>query len=273
MTIKTYKPITPSRRFMTGLTYEELTKKRPLKSLVSPLPRKSGRSLGKVSVRHRGGRARRLYRLVDFKRDKFEVVGRVAAIEYDPNRSAFLALLHYTDGSKSYILAPHGLKIGDSVISSEKAEIKIGNSLPLVRIPLGLQIHNIELMPGGGGKIVRSAGGVAVLMAREGGYAQLKLPSGEIRRINEKCRATLGQVSNREHGTIKIGKAGRSRHLGIRPTVRGTAMPAGEHPHGGGEGRTGAGRPTETPWGKVAHGKKTRKRGKISDRLIIQRRK
>lgn len=273
MTIRTYKPTTPSRRFMTGLTFEELTKVKPSKALIKALPRHSGRSQGKVAVRHRGGRAKRLYRLVDFKRDKRDIVGKVAAIEYDPNRSAFLALLHYADGAKSYILAPQGLTVGDLVVASEKAEIKVGNSLPLSKMPLGLEVHNIELLPGGGGKIVRSAGGVAVLMSREEGYAQLKLPSGEIRLVHENCWATLGQVSNFEHHTIKLGKAGRSRHLGRRPTVRGTAQPAGEHPHGGGEGRTGEGRPTETPWGKPGRGKKTRKRRKISDRLIIQRRK
>lgn len=273
MAIKSYKPTGPGRRFRTGLTYDELTHQRPERSLVVPLKKHAGRSRGKITVRRRGGRSKRLYRIVDFKRDKREIIAKVMAIEYDPNRSARIALLKYADGEKRYIVSPVALKEGDEVMAGEGAEIKVGNALPLSRVPVGSVIHNIELTPGKGGQLVRSAGSAATLMAREGGNAQIRFPSGEIRIVLERCYATIGQISNPEHAIVKIGKAGRARHLGRRPKVRGTAMPAGEHPHGGGEGRTGPGRPKKTYTGKPAHGKKTRKKKKKSDRLIVKKRK
>lgn len=272
MPVKKYKPTSPGQRFRTTLDYSELDQVKPLKSKTRSLPKKSGRSKGKITVRHKGGRNKRLYREIDFvRREKIGVPATVASLEYDPNRSAFIARLHYRDGAKSYILAPHGLSKGDPVISGEDAPIKKGNALPLQKIPQGTLIHNIEMQPGKGGQIVRSAGQYAVLMSKEGKYSQIKLPSGEIRMFLNSCYATIGQVSNPDHGLIKLGKAGRSRHRGVRPTVRGTAMPAGEHPHGGGEGRTGPGRNTRTAYGKPGQGK-TRKK-KSSDKLIIRRRK
>lgn len=273
MAIERYKPTTPGQRFRTGVSFEDVTAKKPLKAKAKPLPKKAGRSRGKITVRHKGGRHKRLYREVDFKRrDKAGVPARVAEIEYDPNRSAFIARLHYQDGEKRYILAPQGLKVRDMVMAGEDAEIRVGNTLPLRRIPTGSMIHNIELTPSKGGQLVRSAGQSGILMAKEGKYAQIKLPSGEIRLILQECWATLGQLSKAEHKLVKLGKAGRARHLGERPEVRGTAMPAGAHPHGGGEGRTGTGRVPRTVYGKPARGK-TRKKGKKSDRYIVKRRK
>lgn len=273
MSIKAFKPYTPSRRFTSFLRTDELDQKRPEKRLTEPLHKKAGRSHGKVSVRHRGGGHKRLYRRIDFKRDKWGVMARVVALEYDPNRSANIALLQYEDGEKRYILAPTGLKRGDELMSGDDVEIKVGSALPLMKVPIGSVIHNIELMAGGGGRLVRSAGQAATLMAREGGLAQIKLGSGEIRLIHEECLATLGRVSNPDHQNIVLGKAGRVRHRGWRPQVRGTAMPAGEHPHGGGEGRTGTGRPAKTYKGKPAKGKKTRKKNKKSSKMIIQPRR
>lgn len=271
--IKTHKPTSPGIRHRTDLTYAEIAKKKPEKALTLFLKKQAGRSRGKITVRRRGGGAKRLYRVIDFKRDKRDISAKVAAIEYDPNRSANIALLHYVDGEKRYILAPQGLKVGDEVASGEKVEKKVGNAMSLKEMPLGSVIHNIELTVGKGGQLVRGAGNAATLMAKEGGFAQVRLPSGEIHLIKENCYATLGQVGNFEHGAIKLGKAGRVRHLGKRPKVRGTAMAAGDHPHGGGEGRTGPGRPSKTYKGKKAHGKKTRKKKKYSDRSIIKRRK
>lgn len=273
MAIKTYKPTTPGQRFKTGRIFDEITKKKPEKALTTPLPSKAGRNKGKISVRHHGGRVKRLYRIVDFDRKKKDVSARVLAIEYDPNRSANIALLKYEDGEKSYILAPLGLKVGEEVIASEKAEIKPGNALPLSKIPLGSQIHNIEMVAGKGGQLVRSAGEATVLMAKEEGFAHLKLPSREVRKIPLQCWATLGQVGVVEHSLIRLGKAGRARYLGQRPEVRGTAMSAGDHPHGGGKGgRGGEGRHPKTVYGKPAR-KKTRKKGKRSDKYIVKRRK
>lgn len=274
MAIKTYKPTSPGRRGMTVATFEEITKTEPEKSLLVPLRKKGGRNAqGRITVRHRGGGARRLYRKIDFKRDKFGIPARVVSIEYDPNRSARIALLSYADGEKRYILAPLGLKVGDVVMSGPEAEIKVGNALPLKNIPVGTQIHNIELHRGKGGQLVRSAGAAAQLMAKENGYATIRMPSGEMRLINAENMATIGQVGNLEHENISLGKAGRSRHLGIRPAVRGSAMTPRDHPHGGGEGKAPVGMPgPKTPWGKPALGFKTRKK-KPSDRMIIRRRK
>ncbi|MDI9509875.1 MAG: 50S ribosomal protein L2 [Clostridiales bacterium] len=274
MGIKHYTPYTPSRRHMTGSDFTEITATKPEKSLVVSLNRKAGRNnQGKITVRHRGGGARRKYRIIDFKRRKDGVPAKVASIEYDPNRTANIALLHYADGEKAYILAPHGLKVGTSLMSGEKAEIKVGNCLPLANIPVGTQVHNIELYPGRGGQLVRSAGNSAQLMAKEGKYATLRLPSSEMRMVPIICRATIGQVGNVDHELITVGKAGRKRHMGYRPTVRGSAMNPNDHPHGGGEGRTGIGRPgPSTPWGKKALGLKTRKTNKKSNRLIVRRR-
>jgi len=259
---------------MTALTNEELTKKEPERSLTVTIRKKGGRNnTGRITVRHRGGGAKRLYRIIDFKRDKFGIPGRVIAIEYDPNRSANIALIQYADGEKRYILAPVGLKTGDEVMSGEKAEVKVGNALPLRLIPTGTVIHNIELYPGRGGQMVRSAGNLAELMAREGDYALVRMPSKEIRRFRVDCMATVGQVGNVDHGIVSIGKAGRKRHMGWRPTVRGSAMTPRDHPHGGGEGRCPIGMPgPKTPWGKPAYGVKTRK-NKQTDRLIVHRRK
>jgi len=275
MAIKKYKPTSPARRHMSVSTFEELSKVEPEKSLLAPLKKSGGRNAqGKITVRHRGGGAMRKYRIIDFKRYKDGVPAKVATIEYDPNRSANIALLHYADGDKRYILAPNHLKVGDKVESGEGADIKVGNALPLKSIPVGTVVHNIEMKPGKGGQIARAAGNSAQLMAKEGKYALLRLPSGEIRYILIECRATVGQVGNLDHENISIGKAGRTRHMGIRPTVRGSAMNPNDHPHGGGEGRAPIGRPGPvTPWGKPALGYKTRQKNKASDKMIVKRRK
>lgn len=259
---------------MTGATFEEVTKKEPERSLLVPLKKKAGRSSqGRITVRHRGGGAKRMLRVIDFKRDKLGVPGRVAAIEYDPNRSARIALINYADGEKRYILAPLGLKVGDTIQAGSDAEIRMGNALPLRAIPTGTAIHNIELHRGKGGQLVRSAGASAQLMAKEDSYAQVRMPSGEIRRIHIDCYATIGEVGNVDHQHIKLGKAGRSRHLGWRPTVRGSAMSPSDHPHGGGEGRAPVGLPgPKTPWGKPALGYRTRRK-KVSDSMIVKRRR
>ena len=274
MAIKTYNPYTPSRRHMTGSDFSEITKKKPEKSLVTSLKKNAGRNnQGKITVRHRGGGSRRKYRLVDFKRKKDGVPATVIGIEYDPNRSANIALIAYADGEKSYILAPEGLAVGSKVMNGPEAEVRVGNCLPLQYIPVGTQVNNIELHPGKGGQMVRSAGNGAQLMAKEGKYATLRLPSGEMRMVPMICRATVGVVGNGEHNLINIGKAGRKRHMGIRPTVRGSVMNPNDHPHGGGEGKTGIGRPGPcTPWGKPALGLKTRKKNKQSNKLIVRRR-
>ncbi len=274
MALKVYKPTSPGRRGMTGATFEEITKARPEKSLLLPLRKRAGRNdQGRITVRHRGSGAKRRLRLLDFKRDKFGVPGRVAAIEYDPNRSAYIALIYYADGEKRYILAPSGLSVGDTIKSGNDAEVKPGNTLPLKLIPTGSQIHNIELERGRGGQLVRSAGAAAQLMEKEGEYALVRLPSSEVRRIRSECLATIGQVGNVDHQSIKLGKAGRKRWLGWRPTVRGSAMNPRDHPHGGGEGRSPIGMPgPKTPWGKPALGYRTR-RPKASDRMIIKRRR
>ena len=274
MGIKTFNPYTPSRRAMTSLDYADVTKSTPEKSLVTSLNKNSGRNnQGKITVRHRGGGSRRKYRIIDFKRKKDGIPATVIGIEYDPNRTANIALICYADGEKAYILAPNGLKDGMTVMNGEKAEIKLGNCLPLANIPIGTEIHNIELYPGKGGQLVRSAGNTAQLMAKEGKYATLRLPSGEMRMVPIVCRATIGQVGNVEHDLVNIGKAGRKRNMGIRPTVRGSVMNPNDHPHGGGEGKTGIGRPGPcTPWGKPALGLKTRKKNKQSNKLIVRRR-
>jgi len=271
--LKVYRPTSPGRRGMSGSTFEEITKSKPEKSLLLPLRKKAGRnSQGKVTVRHRGGGAKRSLRIIDFKRDKVGVPGRVTAIEYDPNRSANIALVYYADGAKRYILAPLGLSVGDAIKTGSEAEIKPGNALPLKLIPSGTLIHNIELEQGRGGQLVRSAGAAAQLMAKEGEYALVRLPSGEVRRIRSDCQATIGQVGNIDHQGIKLGKAGRKRWLGVRPTVRGSAMSPRDHPHGGGEGRCPIGMPgPKTPWGKPARGFRTRK-PKPSDKMIVKRR-
>ena len=274
MAIKVYKPTINSRRNMSVIDYSSLSKVAPEKSLLAPLNKKAGRnSYGRITVRHRGGGNRRKYRIIDFKRNKFDVEAIVKTIEYDPNRSAFIALIEYTDGEKAYILAPEGLKVGYKVVSGENADIKIGNALPLTHIPVGTFVHNIELYPGRGAQLARSAGNMAQLMARENGYALLRLPSNELRNVPETCMATIGQVSNPDHFNVKIGKAGRKRNMGWRPTVRGSVMNPNDHPHGGGEGKSPVGRPgTVTPWGKPALGYKTRKHKKQSDKLIVRRR-
>lgn len=273
MGVKNFRPTTPSRRHMTVLSREELTNKEPEKSLTYSLKSKAGRnSYGRLTVRHRGGGHKRLYRIIDFKRNKEGVPAKVAAIEYDPNRSANIALLHYIDGTKAYIVAPNHLKVGDIVEAGNNADIKTGNALLLKDIPVGSLIHNIELKPGKGGQLVRSAGTVAQLMAKEGNYAHVRLPSGEVRLIHQNCKATIGQVGNLEYENIKIGKAGRSRWLGIRPSVRGSVMNPSDHPHGGGEGRAPVGRKYPvSPWGKIAIGGKTRRK-KASDKMIIRKR-
>jgi large subunit ribosomal protein L2 len=272
MAVKQFKPTSPGRRFVTVSTFEEITKKEPEKSLLTPLKKTGGRNArGKITVRHRGGGHKRMYRAIDFKRDKDGIPAKVAAIEYDPNRAARIALLHYADGEKRYIIAPHGLQKGMTVISGPAADIKVGNCLPLKNIPLGTLVHNVEVNPGGGGQLVRSAGGAAQVMAKEGRYVTLRLPSGEMRMVLEECRATVGQVGNLEHENITIGKAGRARWLGIRPTTRGVVMNPVDHPHGGGEGKSPIGRHPVTPWGKPALGARTRKK-KPSDRLIVKRR-
>jgi large subunit ribosomal protein L2 len=273
MATKKYKPTSPGRRFVTVSDFQEITAVEPEKSLLRPLKKRGGRNQqGRITVRHRGGGHKRLYRVIDFKRDKDGVPGRVASIEYDPNRSANIALINYADGEKRYIIAPAGLQVGQEIMSGPQADIKVGNALPLRNIPAGVLIHNLELYPGQGGKMIRAAGGAAQLMAKEGDYAHVRLPSGEVRLFHLDCRATIGQVGNVEHENIVIGKAGRSRWLGIRPTVRGVVMNPVDHPHGGGEGRSPIGRNPVTPWGKPALGAKTRKRKKASDRLIVKRR-
>src|SRR5690554_1050499 len=273
MAVKKFKPMTPGQRGMTGATFEEITKTRPEKSLIRPLRKTGGRNMyGRITVRHRGGGHRRHIRIVDFKRDKRNIPARVAAIEYDPNRTARLALLHYADGEKRYIIAPLDLRVGDTVLAGEKAEVRPGNSLPIANIPVGTMIHNIELKEGRGGQMVRSAGTSAQLLAKEGDYAQIRLPSGEVRLVRQACYATIGQVGNVDHGNIKLGKAGRKRHMGIRPTVRGSAMSPRDHPHGGGEGLQGIGMPgPKSPWGKPTLGYKTR-RNKKTDQYIVRRR-
>ena len=274
MAIKVYKPTINSRRNMSVIDYSGLSKVAPEKSLLAPLNKKAGRnSYGRITVRHRGGGNRRKYRIIDFKRNKFDVEGIVKTIEYDPNRSAFIALVEYADGDKAYILAPEGLKVGYKVISGENVDIWPGNALPLTSIPVGTFVHNIELYPGRGAQLARSAGNQAQLMAREDGYALLRLPSNELRKVPENCMATVGQVSNPDHFNVKIGKAGRKRNMGWRPTVRGSVMNPNDHPHGGGEGKSPVGRPGPvTPWGKPALGYKTRKHKKQSDKLIVRRR-
>ena len=275
MGIKTYKPYTPSRRQMTGSDFSEITKSTPEKSLTVSLKKNSGRNnQGKITCRHRGGGSRRRYRLIDFKRNSFDGMNAtVLSIEYDPNRTANIALISYDNGVKSYILAPEGLKVGDKVMSGPTAEIRVGNCLPLAGIPVGSMVHNVELIPGKGGQMVRAAGNGAQLMAKEGKYATLRLPSGEMRMVPSECRATVGIIGNGDHNLINIGKAGRKRHMGIRPTVRGSVMNPNDHPHGGGEGRSPIGRPgPSTPWGKPALGYKTRKHKKQSDKLIVRRR-
>ena len=273
MAVKIYKPTSPGRRGMTGATFEEITKSKPERSLLRPLRKKGGRDFtGSISVRHRGGGARRHLRLIDFKRNKLDIPAKVAAIEYDPNRSARIALLYYVDGEKRYIIAPLELKVGDTVIAGKNAEIRPGNALPLGNIPLGTLIHNIELQPGKGGQLARAAGTAAQLLGKEGDYAQVRMPSGEVRLIRLTCMATIGEVGNLDHANVKLGKAGRKRHLGIRPTVRGTAMSPRDHPHGGGEGRQPIGKPgPRSPWGKPTRGYKTRL-NKRTNRMIIKRR-
>lgn len=274
MGIKKFNPYTPSRRHMTSSDFAEITKSTPEKSLVVSLNKNAGRNnQGKITVRHHGGGSRRKYRIIDFKRRKDGIPATVVSIEYDPNRTANIALICYADGEKAYILAPNGLQVGTKLMNGPEAEIKVGNCLPLQNIPVGTQVHNIELYPGRGGQFVRSAGNSAQLMAKEGKYATLRLPSGEMRMVPIICRATVGQVGNIDHELITIGKAGRKRHMGIRPTVRGSVMNPNDHPHGGGEGKTGIGRPGPvTPWGKPALGLKTRKKNKKSNKMIVRRR-
>ena len=274
MGIKSYKPYTPSRRHMTGSDFSEITKKTPEKSLLVPLKKHSGRNnQGKITVRHRGGGNKRKYRIIDFKRNKDGIAATVVGIEYDPNRSANIALIQYEDGKKAYIVAPAGLTDGMKVMNGPDAEVRVGNCLPLENIPIGTLVHNIEMYPGRGGQLVRSAGLSAQLMAKEGKYATLRLPSGEMRMIPLNCRATIGVVGNGDHNLINIGKAGRKRHMGIRPTVRGSAMNPNDHPHGGGEGKSPIGRPGPcTPWGKPALGYKTRNKKKASNKMIVRRR-
>ena len=273
MAIRVYKPTSPARRFMSVLTFEEVTKKTPEKSLLTDLRHKAGRNnQGKITVRHQGGGARRKYRIIDFKRTKDGIPATVKAIEYDPNRTCFIALLYYADGEKAYILAPLGLKVGDTVMSGAEADIKPGNCLPIANIPLGTLIHNIEIKVGKGGQMVRSAGTAAQVMAKEGDYAQIRLPSGEVRKVPMDAKATIGTVGNTDHENVRIGKAGRTRHMGIRPTVRGVVMNPCDHPHGGGEGKSPVGMPAPvTPWGKVALGLKTRKHKKYSNKMIVKR--
>jgi large subunit ribosomal protein L2 len=272
MGIKTYRPYTPTRRFVTSLTFDELTTAEPHKPLLEPKTRISGRNnLGELTVWHRGGGHKRKYRIIDFKRDKIGIPARVATIEYDPNRSAFISLLHYADGDKRYILYPQGLKVGDRVVAGPDADIVVGNSLPLKSIPAGTLIHNLELRPGKGGQLVRAAGGAAQLLAKEGDYAQVRLPSGEVRKVLMDCVATIGQIGNVDHENIAMGKAGRKRWLGKRPTVRGVAMNPVDHPLGGGEGKTSGGRHPVTPWGQPTRGYKTR-HNKRTDQFIVKRR-
>ena len=274
MGIKKYKPTTPGQRGMTVSTFEEITAKTPEKSLTVTLKKHAGRNVrGKITVRHRGGGTRPKYRIIDFKRRKDDIPGTVKTIEYDPNRSANIALIVYADGEKRYIIAPEKFKVGDVIYSGPEADIKVGNALPIANIPVGTMIHNIELKPGKGGQMARSAGNAAQLMAKEDKYAQVRLPSGEVRKVLIQCRATIGEVGNADHSNIQIGKAGRKRHMGIRPTVRGSVMNPNDHPHGGGEGRAPIGRKGPvTPWGKPALGYKTRKKNKASNQYIVKRR-
>ncbi|MGI6172710.1 MAG: 50S ribosomal protein L2 [Christensenellales bacterium] len=273
MAIRVYKPTSPARRLMSVTVFDQLTKKKPERSLVTDLRKKAGRNnQGKITVRHQGGGARRKYRIIDFRRTKDSIPAKVAAIEYDPNRTCFIALLHYADGEKRYILAPVDLKVGDTVMSGPEADIKPGNCLPLVNIPLGTLVHNIEIKPGKGGQMVRAAGTVAQLMAKEGAFAQIRLPSGEVRKVSVNCRASIGTVGNEDHENVRIGKAGRSRHMGIRPSVRGVVMNPVDHPHGGGEGKSPVGMPApKSPWGKPTQGVKTRKHRKYSDKMIVKK--
>ena len=275
MPVKTVKPPTPGQRQKSVSTFEEITKSKPEKSLVRPLKKSGGRNnKGRITSRRRGGGHKRQYRIIDFKRNKFDIPAKVVAIEYDPNRSARIALLHYIDGEKRYILSPYGIKVGDKVVSSQKkAPLKIGNCLPLSKIPSGLFVHNVELIPGKGAQMVRSAGVGAQVLAKDAGMVTLKLPSGEVRMVGEKCMVTIGEVGNKSHETVKIGKAGRSRWLGRRPKVRGVAMNPVDHPMGGGEGKSSGGRHPTTPWGKPTKGYKTRKKNKTSNRYITKRRK
>jgi len=273
MAVKVYKPTSPGRRGMTGDKFDDITRGAPERALIEPMSRSGGRSRGRISVRHRGGGHKRRYRRVDFRRDKLGVPGRIASIEYDPNRSARIALVSYADGEKRYILAPLGLRVDDQVLSGEQAEVRPGNAMPIRTIPLGSLVHNVELYSGRGGQLVRSAGTAAQLLAKEGDYAHLRLPSGEVRLVRMENMATIGQVGNVDHGNIKVGKAGRKRWLGVRPTVRGSAMDPGSHPHGGGEGKSPIGLPgPKTPWGKPALGYKTR-RNKATDKFIVRRRR
>ena len=274
MGVKRFRPYTPSRRHMTVSDFSEITKKEPEKSLVVHLKSTAGRNnQGKITVRHMGGGAKKKYRIIDFKRNKDGIPARVVGIEYDPNRTANIALLSYADGEKRYILAPHGLKVNDVLMNGTEAEVRLGNALPMRNIPIGSQIHNLEMKPGAGGQLVRSAGNVAQLMAKEGKYATVRLPSGEMRLLPIDCRATIGQVGNIDNELINVGKAGKTRHKGIRPTVRGSVMNPNDHPHGGGEGRSPIGRPApSTPWGKPALGYKTRKKHKASNKFIVRKR-
>ena len=274
MAIRTFKPTTPGRRKMTALVNDEITTSTPEKSLVAPIKKNSGRNnQGKITVRHQGGGVKRKYRIIDFKRNKLNVPGTVASIEYDPNRTANIALINYADGEKRYIIAPKGLTVGMTVVAGADADIKVGNALPIINIPVGTMIHNIELRPGKGGELARSAGTSAQILGREDNYVMVRLSSGEQRKILESCMATVGEVGNEDSSLVKIGKAGRKRHMGIRPTVRGSVMNPNDHPHGGGEGRAPVGRPSPmTPWGKPAMGLKTRKAKKASNKLIVRRR-
>ena len=273
MAIKKYKPITPGQRGMTGYAFDEITKSTPERSLLVPMRKHGGRdSQGRISVRHRGGGNRQAIRKVDFKREKYGIPAKVAAIEYDPNRTARLALLYYVDGEKRYIVAPLDLKVGDTILAGPTAEVRTGNSLPISNIPVGTLIHNVEMTQGRGGQLVRSAGGAAQVLAKEGDFAQVRMPSGEVRLVRQVCYATIGQIGNLDHQNIKLGKAGRKRHMGIRPTVRGTAMSPRDHPHGGGEGRQPTGKPgPRTPWGKPTRGYRTR-HNKLTDKYIVRRR-
>ncbi len=274
MGIKKYKPTSPGMRFRTGFTFEEISTDEPLKSLVSGTRKSGGRNnYGRITLRHRGGGHKRRFRVIDFRRDNVDVPGKVASIEYDPNRGARLALINFVDGDKRYILQPLGLKVGDTVVSGDRVDIKPGNCMPLKNIPLGTMVHNVEMKIGKGGQMIRAAGTYGQVMAKEKGYAQIKLPSGEVRMVLDRCRATVGQLSNPDHEKISLGKAGRTRHLGLRPKVRGVAMNPVDHPHGGGEGKTSGGRNPVTPWGVPTKGYKTRKRKKASDKLIVKRRK
>ena len=274
MPVKHYKPTTPGRRGMTSLDYSGLTKKAPERSLLAPIKKTAGRnSYGRITVRHHGGGNRRKYRIIDFKRNKMDIAATVLSIEYDPNRSANIALIQYEDGDKAYIIAPNGLKVGDKVVSGASADIVVGNALPLTSIPVGTLVHNVELYPGKGAQLARAAGAMAQLMAKEGNYALLRLPSGELRNVPNNCMATVGQVGNLEYENVNIGKAGRKRHMGIRPTVRGSVMNPCDHPHGGGEGKSPIGRPGPvTPWGKPTLGYKTRAKHHRSDKMIVKRR-